>query len=389
MTTIYADNAATTAMSPAALAAMIEALRDNYANAASQHRMGQRAAAALLDARRRIAAALGADAGEVYFTSGGTEADNWALMSAARAGARDGKRHIVTSAFEHHAVLNTLAALEREGFDVTYLPVGSDGMVSEKALSSALRADTCLVSIMYANNELGTVQPVAELGALCRERGVLFHTDAVQAVGHIPVNVRRDNADMLSLSAHKFHGAKGIGALYCRHGTVLEPLMYGGAQERGMRPGTSNVPAAAAMAAALDECCADMEKNMRRVTALRDELIHEVTARIPGAHVNCGASPRLPGLASLRFDGVDNEALLMLLDLAGICCSAGAACSAGAIEPSHALLAVGLTRDEARGTLRISLGEYNTIDEVARIAAELEHSVGILRGGAEKGVSGT
>ena len=389
MTTIYTDNAATTEMSPAALDAMIAAQRDNYANAASLHRMGQRAAAALLGARRRIAAALGADAGEIYFTSGGTEADNWALMSAARAGAHVGKRHIVTSAFEHHAVLNTLATLEREGFDVTYLPVGSDGMVGEKALSSALRADTCLVSIMYANNELGTVQPVAELGALCRERGVLFHTDAVQAVGHIPVDVRRDNADMLSLSAHKFHGAKGIGALYCRRGMTLEPLMYGGAQERGMRPGTGNVPAAVAMAAALDECCADMEENMRRVTALRDALIREVTARIPGAHVNCGASPRLPGLASLRFDGVDNEALLMRLDLAGICCSAGAACSAGAMEPSHALLAVGLTSDEARGTLRISLGEYNTADEVAHIAAELEHSVGILRGSTEKRESGT
>ena len=388
MTTIYADNAATTEMSPTAIAALTDTLRESYANAASQHRMGQRAAAALLRARREIAAALGAEAGEIYFTSGGTEADNWALVSAAHAGACVGKRHIVTSSVEHHAVLNTLAALEREGFEVTYLPVGRDGLVHPEALSAALREDTCLVSIMYANNELGTVQPVASLGALCRERNVVFHTDAVQAVGHIPVDVRRDNVDMLSLSAHKFHGPKGTGALYCRRGAPLEPLMHGGAQERNMRPGTSDVPSAAAMAAALCECCAGMEETMRRVTALRDALIAEVTAHIPGAHVNCAASPRLPGIISLRFDGVDNETLLMRLDLAGICCSAGAACTAGAMGTSHVLCAVGLGREEARGTLRISLGAYNTADDIGRIAAELERSVSALRG-TWKGESGT
>lgn len=388
MNTIYADNAATTAMSASALAALTDALRDDYANAASQHRLGQRAASALLNARRAIARTLGAETGEIYFTSGGTEADNWALVSAARAGARAGKRHIVTSAFEHHAVLNTLAALERSGFGVTYLPVERDGLVSAEELSRALREDTCLVSIMYANNELGTVQPIADLGALCRERGIIFHTDAVQAVGHIPVDVRRDNADMLSLSAHKFHGPKGVGALYCRRGVPLEPLMHGGAQERGMRPGTSDVPSAAAMAAALCECAAGMETSMQRVTALREKLIEAVMANIPGAHVNCGASPRLPGIISLRFDGVENETLLMRLDLAGICCSAGAACSAGAVGTSHVLRAVWLTHEEARATLRISLGEYNTADEVERIAAELAHSVGILRR-AGRGGNGT
>lgn len=379
MKTVYADNAATTALCPEALDAMVDCLKNNYGNASSLHHMGQEAAAAVLQARRDIADAIGADVNEIYFTSGGTEADNWAITNAAHLGEKKGKKHIISTTFEHHAVLHTLMKLEKEGFEVTYLDVHEDGYVRLDEFKKALRDDTCLVTIMYANNEVGTVQPIPEIGAICKEKGVYFHTDAVQAVGHLPINVKEQNIDMLSFSSHKFHGPKGIGALYCRKGVPLMGFMQGGAQERNKRPGTTNTPAIVATSAALKKCCEDMDKNIAYVSKLRDKLIDNILEIIPRSRVNGGRSPRLPGNVSFCFEGIEGESLLLHLDLKGICGSSGSACTSGSLDPSHVLLALGLPHEIAHGSLRLSLCEYNTEEEIDYIIEELPKIVSMLR----------
>ena len=375
---IYADNAATTRMSEAAVAAMLPAMREGYGNPSSLYAFGQEAKERLEAAREQIARCLGCDAREVTFTSGGSEADNQALRSAAALGARRGKRHIVSTAFEHHAVLHTLRRLEQEGFSVTLLDVHENGIVRPEEVAAAIREDTCLVSVMYANNEIGTVQPIAEIGAICREKGVVFHTDAVQAVGHIPVDVRRDNIDMLSLSGHKFHGPKGVGVLVCRRGIPLTPLIEGGAQERGKRAGTENVPAICGMAAALAESCEKREENARRLAVLRDRLIAGLTA-IPHSALNGDAVSRLPGNVNVCFEGIEGESLLLLLDDKGVCASSGSACTSGSLDPSHVLLAIGRPHEVAHGSLRLSLSEENTAGEVETIIAAVTEVVQYLR----------
>ena len=375
---IYADNAATTRMSEAAVAAMLPAMREGYGNPSSLYAFGQEAKERLEAAREQIARCLGCDAREVTFTSGGSEADNQALRSAAALGARRGKRHIVSTAFEHHAVLHTLRRLEQEGFSVTLLDVHENGIVRPEEVAAAIREDTCLVSVMYANNEIGTVQPIAEIGAICREKGVVFHTDAVQAVGHIPVDVRRDNIDMLSLSGHKFHGPKGVGVLVCRRGIPLTPLIEGGAQERGKRAGTENVPAICGMAAALAESCEKREENARRLTVLRDRLIAGLTA-IPHSALNGDAVSRLPGNVNVCFEGIEGESLLLLLDDKGVCASSGSACTSGSLDPSHVLLAIGRPHEVAHGSLRLTLSEENTAEEVEMIIAAVTEVVQYLR----------
>ena len=375
---IYADNAATTRMSEAAVAAMLPAMREGYGNPSSLYVFGQEAKERLEAAREQIARCLGCDAREVTFTSGGSEADNQALRSAAALGARRGKRHIVSTAFEHHAVLHTLRRLEQEGFSVTLLDVHENGIVRPEEVEAAIREDTCLVSVMYANNEIGTVQPIAEIGAICREKGVVFHTDAVQAVGHIPVDVRRDNIDMLSLSGHKFHGPKGVGVLVCRRGIPLTPLIEGGAQERGKRAGTENVPAICGMAAALAESCEKREENARRLAVLRDRLIAGLTA-IPHSALNGDAVSRLPGNVNVCFEGIEGESLLLLLDDKGVCASSGSACTSGSLDPSHVLLAIGRPHEVAHGSLRLSLSEENTAGEVETIIAAVTEVVQYLR----------
>ena len=375
---VYADNAATTAMSPTALSALESCLRTTYGNPSSLHSVGQAAAEALLAAREKVAACLGCQAGEITFTSGGSEADNQALRSAAAIGARKGKKHIISTAFEHHAVLHTLDRLKKEGFEVTLLPVHEDGLVRVDELAAVIREDTCLVSVMYANNEIGTVQPIREIGALCRERGVLFHCDAVQAVGHIPVNVAEDHIDLLSLSGHKFHGPKGVGALYARRGVPLTALIEGGAQERGKRAGTENVPGIVAMAAALEEACAAMERNTEKLCAMRDKLISGLSA-IPHGALNGAREPRLPGIVNFCFEGIEGESLLLLLDAKGICASSGSACTSGSLDPSHVLLAIGRPHEVAHGSLRLSLCESNTMEEVDYILEEVPKVVAYLR----------
>ena len=375
---IYADNAATTRMSEAAVAAMLPAMREGYGNPSSLYAFGQEAKERLEAAREQIARCLGCDAREVTFTSGGSEADNQALRSAAALGARRGKRHIVSTAFEHHAVRHTLRRLEQEGFSVTLLDVHENGIVRPEEVAAAIREDTCLVSVMYANNEIGTVQPIAEIGAICREKGVVFHTDAVQAVGHIPVDVRRDNIDMLSLSGHKFHGPKGVGVLVCRRGIPLTPLIEGGAQERGKRAGTENVPAICGMAAALAESCEKREENARRLAVLRDRLIAGLTA-IPHSALNGDAVSRLPGNVNVCFEGIEGESLLLLLDDKGVCASSGSACTSGSLDPSHVLLAIGRPHEVAHGSLRLSLSEENTAGEVETIIAAVTEVVQYLR----------
>lgn len=379
MKTVYADNAATTALCPEALDAMVNCLKDTYGNPSSLHRMGQEAAEIVLDARTTIANALGAGVNEIYFTSGGTEADNWAITNAARLGEKKGKKHIISTTFEHHAVLHTLAKLEKEGFEIELLDVHEDGYVRLDELKKAIREDTCLVTIMYANNEIGTVQPIAEIGAICKEKGVYFHTDAVQAVGHLPINVVEQNIDMLSFSAHKFHGPKGIGVLYCKKGIPLMGFMQGGAQERNKRPGTTNTPSIAATAAALKKCCDEMDKNIEYVSGLRDKLIDSILEIIPRTRVNGGRSPRLPGNVSFCFEGIEGESLLLHLDLKGICGSSGSACTSGSLDPSHVLLALGLPHEIAHGSLRLSLCEYNTEEEIDYIIEELPKIVSMLR----------
>jgi len=375
---IYADNASTTKMSRAAIDAMLPYLAEQFGNPSSPYALGQAAKNALETAREDIAAVLGAAPREIYFTSGGTEADNQALRSAAAQGKRAGKTHIVSTAFEHHAVLRTLEALRSEGFAVTLLPVDETGLVEPEALASAIREDTCLVSVMAANNEIGTLQPVDELADICRRRGVVFHTDAVQAVGHVELDMRALGADMLSASAHKFHGPKGAGFLYVRKGRMPESLLLGGAQERGRRAGTENVAGAVAMAAALRECAEHREADSRRLTALRDRLTEGLSS-IPHGILNGDAQRRLPGNVNFSFEGVEGEALLLLLDEKGISASAGSACAAGSLQPSHVLLALGRAPELARGALRLTLGEDATAQEIDYMIRAVRDAVETLR----------
>ena len=375
---VYLDNAATTKMSKVALDAMIPALEEVYANASSLHTPGQESKELLEKARKEIAVCLGAEAHEIYFTSGGSEADNQAIVSAAKAGARKDKRHIVSTAFEHHAVLHTLQKLEKEGYEVTYLDVHENGIIHLDELEAAIRPDTCLVTVMYANNEIGSVQPITEIGEICKKHGVLFHTDAVQAVGHLPIHVKEQNIDMLSLSAHKFHGPKGIGVLYARKGILLSNIIEGGAQERGKRAGTENLPAIIGMAAALQDAIQNMEKNADYVTKLRDRLIEELI-QIPHTKLNGDREKRLPGNVSFCFEGIEGESLLLMLDMKGIAASSGSACTSGSLDPSHVLLALGLPHEVAHGSLRLSLSEYNTEEEIEYVIRELPGIVSYLR----------
>jgi len=375
---IYADNAATTKMSQTAVEAMLPYMQQIYANPSSLHTAGQAAAEALQCARERIAACLGCDAREITFTSGGSEADTQAILSAARLGARKGKKHIISTAFEHHAVLHTLQVLEKQGFEITLLDVHANGLITAQQVQDALRPDTCLVTVMYANNEVGTIQPIARIGAVCREADVLFHTDAVQAVGHLPVHVTEQNIDLLSLSAHKFHGPKGIGVLYARRGIALQNVIYGGGQERGKRAGTENIPAIMGMAAALEEACADLPRQTTRLTAMRDRLI-EGLSRIPHSILNADAHERLPGNVNFCFEGIEGESLLLLLDDKGIAASSGSACTSGSLDPSHVLLALGRPHEVAHGSLRLSLGPENTMEEVEYMIEAITQTVAYLR----------
>ena len=376
---VYADNAATTKMSPAAIKAMLPYMETIWGNPSSLYGAGQRAAEALQSARERIAACFGASAGEIYFTSGGSEADNQAIISAAKIGERKGKKHIISSAFEHHAVLHTLKKLEKAGFEIELLDVHENGLIHPSQVADAIREDTCLVTIMYANNEIGSIQPIAEIGAICKEKGVLFHTDAVQAAGHLPIHVVEQNIDMLSLSAHKFHGPKGIGVLYARKGIPLTNIIEGGAQERGKRGGTENVPAIMAMATALEEACAHMEENTKKVLKLRSRLI-EGLSKIPHSVLNGDLEKRLPGNVNFCFEGIEGESLLLLLDDKGICASSGSACTSGSLDPSHVLLAIGRPHEVAHGSLRLSLCEENTEEEVEYILQSVPDIVEYLRG---------
>lgn len=375
---IYADNAATTKMSEAAVNAMLNCMENAWGNPSSLYGFGQRAKEILEDGRERIAACIGASPKEIFFTSGGSEADNQAIRSAALSSALKGKRHIVSTAFEHHAVLNTLKKLEKEGFEVELLPVGETGTVAAEQVANSIRDDTALVTVMFANNEIGSILPVREIGAVCRERGVLFHTDAVQAGGHLPINVKEQNIDMLSLSAHKFHGPKGIGVLYTRQGVPLTSLIEGGAQERGKRAGTENVAAVAGMAAALENCCAHIEENARKVSRLRNMLI-EGLSQIAHAVLNGDPVNRLPGNVSFCFEGIEGESLLLLLDDKGICASSGSACTSGSLDPSHVLLAIGRPHEVAHGSLRLSLSEDNTEADAETILKAVPEIVDYLR----------
>jgi len=375
---VYADNAATTAMSRVAINAMLPYFDKVYGNPSSLHSVGQEAKEALDAARETVAKCLGCEAREIYFTSGGSEADNQAIISAARFGARKGKKHIISTAFEHHAVLHTLNKLEKEGFEVTLLDVSCGHNITAQQVKEAIRPDTCLVTTMYANNEIGSVLPIAEIGAVCKEAGVIFHTDAVQAVGHLHINVKQQNIDMLSLSGHKFHGPKGVGALYCRRGLPLINVIEGGAQERGKRGGTENVAGICGMAAAMKDACDHIDENMPRVAAMRDKLITELS-KIPHSAVNGDMVNRLPGNVSFCFEGIEGESLLLLLDMKGVCASSGSACTSGSLDPSHVLLAIGRVHDVAHGSLRLSLSEYNTEEEVDHILAAVPEVVQYLR----------
>ena len=375
---IYADNAATTKLSPVALQAMLPYLTEHYGNPSSLYTLGQRAAEALEEARKTVAQCLHCRPEEIYFTSGGSEADNQAIRSAARWGKMRGKTHIISTAFEHHAVLHTLAALEKEGFTVTLLDVGPEGRVTPQQVAQAITDETCLVTIMYANNEIGTIQPIGEIGKVCREKKVTFHTDAVQAVGHLAIDVGAEQIDMLSLSGHKFHGPKGVGALYVRKGVPLSPLIEGGAQERRKRAGTENVAGIVGLAAALKEACDHLDANAAKVTALRDKLIAGLAA-IPHGALNGSREDRLPGNVSFCFEGVEGESLLLLLDDKGICASSGSACTSGSLDPSHVLLAIGRPHEVAHGSLRLSLCEENTEAEVDAMVRDIPQVVEYLR----------
>lgn len=379
MPRIYADNAATTKISQTAMKAMISAMENSYGNPSSIHQIGMGANDALQTAREQIARCLGCMPKEIFFTSGGTESDNQAIVSAAMLGAKQNKRHIISTAFEHHAVLHTLRRLKEQGFEIQLLDVGAEGNITAAQVEEAIRPDTCLVTVMFANNEIGSVLPIAEIGEVCRAHGVLFHTDAVQAAGHIPVNVKKQNIDMLSLSAHKFHGPRGIGALYVKRGIELTSLMEGGGQERGKRPGTENLPAIMGMAAALKEECTLMEQNEAKVIAMRDRLIQGLS-QIPYSILNGSREKRLPGNVNFCFEGVSGESLLLLLDSRGICASSGSACASGALDPSHVLLSLGLAPEIAQGSLRISLDISNTEEEIDYMLEVIPQVVEQLRG---------
>lgn len=376
--TIYVDNAATTAMCEEAVQAMLPCYQGVYGNPSSLHTVGQIAKERLEKARAEVASLIGAKAGEIYFTSGGSEADNQAIRSAARVGAEKGKKHIISTSFEHHAVLHTLKQLEKEGFEVTYLDVHSNGIIKASEVAAAIRPDTALVTVMYANNEVGTIQPIKEIAAVCREKKVTFHTDAVQAVGHIPVNVSEDGVDMLSISAHKFHGPKGTGLLYCRTGVPLKNLIEGGAQEKNRRAGTENLAAICGMVAALKVAIANLDKNMKKEKMLRDKLIAGLS-KIEHSKLNGDADIRLPGNVNMCFEGIEGESLLLLLDAKGICASSGSACTSGSLDPSHVLLALGLPHEVAHGSLRLSLSGENTEEEIDYIISEVPKVVEYLR----------
>ena len=375
---IYADNAATTRQSKAVTEKMVQVADKYYGNPSSLHTVGQKAKEELDRARASIAKNLGCEPREIYFTSGGSEADNQAIISAALAGEKKGKKHIISTAFEHHAVLHTLKKLEKYGFEVQLLDVGSVGTVTAEQVEAAIRPDTCLVTVMYANNEIGSIMPIKQIGAVCRAKGVLFHTDAVQAAGHLPINVKEQNIDMLSLSAHKFHGPKGTGVLYARTGVVLSNIIEGGAQERGKRAGTENLPAIAGMAVALDDACAHMSENAAKVTAMRDKLI-EGLSKIPHSALNGDPVNRLPGNVSFCFEGVEGESLLLLLDQKGISASSGSACTSGSLDPSHVLLAIGRPHEVAHGSLRLSISEENTMEQMDYMLKEIPFVVDYLR----------
>lgn len=376
---IYADNAATTKMSENAVAEMVKYMRECYGNPSSLYEFGQEAKVALEDARNRIAACIGADAKEIFFTSGGSEADNQAIFSAAKLGEKHGKKHIISTAFEHHAVLHTLEKLNKLGFDVELLDVHKNGVVTPEQVKSAIRPETCLVTVMFANNEIGTIQPIKEIGEICREKGVLFHTDAVQAVGHLPVNVREQNIDLLSLSAHKFHGPRGIGVLYAKKGIVLETLINGGAQERGKRAGTENLPAIRGMMATLEEAVGNIDSYTAKLIPLRNRLI-EGLSKIPYSELNGDRENRLAGNVNFCFEGIEGESLLLLLDDKGICASSGSACTSGSLDPSHVLLAIGRPHEVAHGSLRLTLGEETTAEDVDYIVKSVSEVVAYLRG---------
>lgn len=376
---IYLDNAATTKMSRTAIRAMLPYMNEVYGNPSSLHCAGQAAAEALADAREKIALCIGASPKEITFTSGGSEADNQAILSAAEIGRRKEKRHIISTAFEHHAVLHTLNKLEKEGFEITLLDVHENGIVLPQQVAEAVREDTCLVTVMYANNEIGTIQPIREIGEICREAGALFHTDAVQAAGHLPLHVGQQNIDLLSLSAHKFHGPKGSGILYAKKGIPLTSLIEGGAQERGRRAGTENIPAIMGMAAALEEACSHIDSRREKLTALRDRLAAGLS-EIPHSVLNGDAKKRLPGNVNFCFEGIEGESLLLLLDDRGICASSGSACTSGSLDPSHVLLAIGRAHDIAHGSLRLSLSEENTVEEIDYTIKAVREVVAYLRG---------
>ncbi len=375
---VYADNAATTSVSKTALNAMMPYLTELYGNPSSLYAFGQKAAEALAAARETVAACLNADPKEITFTSGGSEADNQAIVTAARLGARKGKKHLISTQFEHHAVLHTLAKLEKEGFEVTLLDPHEDGVIRVEDVENALRDDTCLVTIMFANNEIGTVQPIAEIGALCREKKVLFHTDAVQAAGHTPIDVKAMNIDMLAISGHKFHAPKGVGALYARRGIALTNIIEGGAQERGKRAGTENVAGIVAMAAALKESCEHIEENTAKIIPMRDKLFSEL-GKIPHSKINGSLEHHVPGTVNMCFEGIEGESLLLMLDDRGICASSGSACTSGSLDPSHVLLSIGLPHEVAHGSLRLSIGEYNSMEEIDHIIKVVPEVVAYLR----------
>ena len=375
---VYADNAATTCVSRAAIDAMLPYLLENYGNPSSLYAFGQRAQEGLQQARETVAACLNAEPREIYFTSGGSEADNQAIVSAARIGARHGKKHLISTKFEHHAVLHTLEKLRKEGFEVTLLDVHEDGVVRLEDVEAAIREDTCLVTVMFANNEIGTIQPIAEIGALCRGKSIPFHTDAVQAAGHTPIDVKAMNIDMLSLSGHKFHAPKGVGVLYARRTLPLFPLIEGGAQERGKRAGTENVAGIVALAAALKESCDHIEENTAKIIPMRDRLFAELS-KIPHSKINGSLEHHVPGTVNMCFEGIEGESLLLLLDKEGICASSGSACTSGSLDPSHVLLSIGLPHEVAHGSLRLSIGEYNSMDEIDHIIEVVPRVVAYLR----------
>ncbi len=375
---VYADNAATTPVSPKVVEAVLPYMTEFYGNPSSLYQTGQKAFKAVDRARQQVADALGAEKDEIFFTSGGSEADNWAIKGAAALGAKKGKKHLITTKIEHHAVLHTMAALEKQGFTVTYLDVYDNGIVRVEDVEKAITDETCLVTVMYANNEIGTLQPIAEIGKLCKEKGVLFHTDAVQAVGHVAIDVKEQNIDMLSLSGHKFHAVKGVGALYCRKGIRLPNLIEGGGQEKGRRAGTENVPGIVGLGVAITDMCANIEENAKKVSALRDRLF-EGAGKISHSRINGDREKRLPGNFSMCFEGIEGESLLLMLDMQGVCASSGSACTSGSLDPSHVLLAIGLKHEVAHGSLRLSLSESNTEEDVDYILEVLPPIVDRLR----------